>query len=55
MESKLADDLSRRLLDEQRALSREERLVAFLNHCRLMAQLHEAGERIRESTGRPGK
>jgi hypothetical protein len=52
MESKLAHDLSRLLLDEQRALSHEERLKAFLNHCRLMARLQEAGERIRDASER---
>jgi hypothetical protein len=47
MESKLAEEAERALIDATQRLSPEERLNAFLVHCRLMMELHEAGQRAR--------
>jgi hypothetical protein len=45
--SKLARESEDALLEEHSRLSPEERLNAFLSHCRLLAQLQEAGETLR--------
>ena len=47
MESKLATDARRALLAASQRLTAEERLNAFLAHCRLIAELHDAGKRLR--------
>jgi hypothetical protein len=47
MESKLALAAERALIDATQKLSPEERLNAFLAHCRLVVQLYEAGQALR--------
>jgi hypothetical protein len=47
MESKLANEAERALIEATQRLSPEERLNAFLEHCRLVTQLYEAGQKIR--------
>ena len=47
MESKLAKEAERALVEATQKLRPEERLNAFLAHCRLVAQLYEAGQRTR--------
>ena len=47
MESKLAQQVRRELIAATQALTPEQRLEAFLEHCQLMAELHEAGCRLR--------
>jgi hypothetical protein len=47
MESKLAKDAERALIEATQRLSPEERLNAFLVHSRLVTQLYEAGQRLR--------
>jgi hypothetical protein len=52
MESKLAKEAERALIEATQKLRPEERLNAFLEHCRLVMQLYEAGQKIR-SPGTP--
>jgi hypothetical protein len=47
MESKLATEAERALVQATQRLSPEERVNAFLVHCRLITELYEAGEKIR--------
>jgi hypothetical protein len=47
MESKLAKDAERALVEATQKMRPEERLNAFLAHCRLVTQLYEAGQKIR--------
>jgi hypothetical protein len=47
MESKVAKEAERALIEASQKLSPEERLNAFLEHCRLVTQLYEAGEKMR--------
>jgi hypothetical protein len=47
MESKLAKEAERALIEATQKLSPEERLNAFLAHCRLVTQLYEAGQKMR--------
>ena len=49
MESKLAQQAERALIDAMRRLTPEERLNAFLIHCQLMMELHRAGQQQREN------
>jgi hypothetical protein len=44
MESKIAREAERALIEATQRLSPEERLNAFLVHCRLMMDLYEAGQ-----------
>lgn len=55
MESKLAKVADRALVEATQRLSPEQRLDAFLVHCRLVTQLHEAGKvaPARESRRKP--
>jgi hypothetical protein len=46
MESKLAKEARRALVAENQKLSPEQRLEAFLVHCRLVAELREAGREL---------
>lgn len=48
MDSKLAQEAERELIAATQRLTPEERLNAYLRHCRLMVKLHEAGERLRQ-------
>ena len=45
MESKVAKEAERSLIEATQRLSPEERLNAYLEHCRLMMELYEAGRR----------
>ena len=47
MESKVAKEAERALVEATQRLSPEERLNAFLAHCRLVMELCEAGQRAR--------
>jgi hypothetical protein len=47
MESKIAKSAERALVEATQRLSPEERLNAFLVHCRLVTELYEAGQEIR--------
>jgi len=47
MESKVAKQAERALVEATQRLSPEERLNAFLTHCRLVVELYEAGRKIR--------
>lgn len=49
MESKLAKDGERALVESTQQLSPEERINAFLVHSRLVTELYEAGRKIRET------
>jgi hypothetical protein len=50
MESKLAKDAERSLIEATQRLSPEERLNAYLEHCRLVMEIYEAGQRIRSQS-----
>lgn len=47
MESKLAKEAERALIEATQRLSPEERLNAFLVHCRLIMDLYQAGRQMR--------
>jgi hypothetical protein len=47
VESKLAQQLRQELIAATLALTPEQRLEAFLEHSQLMAELYEAGRRLR--------
>jgi len=49
MESKVARDSRSALIAAIRQLTAEERLQAFLRHCRLMMALHRAEHGLRRS------
>ena len=53
MESKLAKDAERALIEATQRLSPEERLNAFLAHCRLVTELYEAGQAARADRQSP--
>jgi hypothetical protein len=48
MDSKLAKEAETALIATTQGLAPEQRLEAFVAHCRLMAELHAAGTRQRE-------
>jgi hypothetical protein len=50
MESKLAKEAERSLIEATQRLSPEERLNAYLEHCRLMMELYEAGQQMRSQS-----
>jgi hypothetical protein len=47
MYSKLANDSRKALLAEAKRLTREERLRAFVRHCKLVSKLSEAAKQAR--------
>jgi hypothetical protein len=49
MNSNLANAAQRALVEATQRLDPEDRLLAFLAHSRLMAELHRAGREIRRS------
>jgi hypothetical protein len=55
MESKVAKEAEKSLVEATQKLSPEERLNAFLEHCRLVTQLYEAGQKIRSPGTSPLK
>jgi hypothetical protein len=46
MQSKLAKEAERALVEATQRLTPEERLNAFLTHCRLVMELYEAGRQL---------
>ena len=48
MESKLAKEAERALVEATQRLTPEERVGAYLTHCELMMELYDAGTRPRE-------
>jgi len=52
MESKIAQQAREDLIAGTRSLSAEQRLQAFLRHCRLVMKLYRAGKRVRTAAGR---
>jgi hypothetical protein len=46
MESRIAKEAERALIEATQRLSPEERLNAHLEHCRLVMELYEAGQRM---------
>ena len=48
MGSQLADAARRRLSEDVKRMTPEQRLDAFLAHCQLMAQLHRAGGAVQQ-------
>jgi hypothetical protein len=55
MESKLTRQLEDDLISAVQRLTPEERLRAFLAHCRLVSELREAGRRHRAGSPRQTK
>jgi len=53
MKSKLATDAKRQLAAANLRLTPEQRLDAFVVHCRLMMDLYLAGQRLRGTVPRP--
>jgi hypothetical protein len=53
MESKLAKAAERALVEATQRLNPEERLNAFLVHCRLVTELYEAGRKMRAGFPQP--
>jgi hypothetical protein len=47
MKSKLAEAAEKALVEATQRLSPEQRVNAFLTHCRLVMQLYEAGQKLR--------
>jgi hypothetical protein len=52
MEAKLAHAATQAVMTSIQRLSREERVNAFLAHCRLMVALYQAGQRPRGTSPR---
>ena len=50
MESLIAREAERALVEATQRLTPEGRVNAFLEHCRLVMQLFEAGQKVRTST-----
>jgi hypothetical protein len=48
MESRVAQEAERALVEATQRLSPEARLNAFLTHCRLLMELHRAGRKLLE-------
>lgn len=53
MESKLAKEAERALVEATQRLNPEERLNAYLAHSRLVMELYEAGQQMRTGASRP--
>lgn len=53
MQSKLAQDAERAMIEAIRLMSPEERLNAFLAHCELMMELFQAGRQVRAASEQP--
>jgi hypothetical protein len=49
MESKLAEEAKLALLVATQRLTPEQRLNAFLAHCQLVMELHQAGRQLRSA------
>lgn len=55
MESKLAKEAERELVAATQRLSPEQRLNAFLEHCQLVTELYEAGQKMRTDASQAHK
>ncbi len=53
MESKVSKEAERALVEATQRLSPEERLNAFVAHCRLVMELYEAGQKVQGKSARP--
>ncbi len=53
MKSTLAKEAEQALVEATQRLSPEERVNAFLEHCRLVMELYEAGQKLRSGSPRP--
>jgi len=53
MESKVAKEAERALVEATQRLGPEERLNAFLTHCRLVMELYETGQKVRSQSAQP--
>jgi len=53
MESKIATAAERAVIEATQRLVPEERLDAFLVHCRLIMDIHSAGQQARTQPPRP--
>ena len=53
MESKLAKQAEQALIEATQRLTPEERLNAFLTHCKLVMELYEAGRKMRATPPSP--
>ena len=53
MESKVAQEAERALVEATQRLRPEERLNAFLTHCRLVMELYEAGQKAQAAQPQP--
>jgi len=54
MESKLAQYAEQQLIEAAKRMTREERLVAFMEHSRRVYELYHAGQQLRDSSKRTG-
>jgi peroxiredoxin family protein len=52
MESKVAKEAEQALVEATQRMSPEQRVNAYLAHCRLVMQLYEAGRRLRADAAR---
>lgn len=50
MESRIAKEAERSLIEATQRLSPEQRLNAYLEHCRLVMELYEAEQRLRSQS-----
>jgi hypothetical protein len=48
MESRIAKEAEKALIEATQRLTPEQRVNAFLTHCRLVAELYSAGKALRE-------
>lgn len=53
MESKLANQSKRALLEANRRLTPEQRLESYVVHCRLVMDLYAAGQQARAARAQP--
>lgn len=51
MDSKLAHHAEQQLIEAARRLTPAQRLTAFVEHCRLVQELHRSASQVRESIG----
>jgi hypothetical protein len=58
MESDLAKYAARELIEAAKRMTPQQRLDAYIEHCRQVQRFHEAGRQVRDeerSTGEPRK
>jgi hypothetical protein len=49
MKSEVADYAEQKLIEAASKLTHEQRLAAFVEHCRQIAELHRAGQELRQA------